>query len=351
MTRSAFGRLDDGTAIEAYTLRNANGVSVKAITYGGIIVALETPDRDGRLGDIVLGHDSLAGYLDASPYIGAIVGRYANRIAGAQFTLDGSTYTLAVNNGPNHLHGGERGFDKVVWTAEPFERADSAGVTLRHTSRDGEEGYPGTLTATVIYTLTADNTLVIDYHATADAPTPVNLSQHSYFNLAGGGDILGHRLTLRARRYTPVDATLIPTGELADVAGTPFDFTEPHAIGERIAAEHQQLAFGGGYDHNFVLDPGEGDLVHAAAVLEPVTGRTLDIYTGEPGIQFYSGNFLDGSIVGKGGRAYGRRAGFCLETQHFPDSPNQPAFPSTILRSGQEYRSRTVWVFGVSDEG
>lgn len=349
VTSTEFGRLDDGTVVERYAMRNANGVSVEAITYGGIIVSLETPDRDGRLGDIVLGHGSLAGYLGASPYLGAIVGRYANRIAGARFTLDGRTYTLAANNGPNHLHGGERGFDKVVWAAEPFERPDSAGVILRYASPAGEEGYPGTLIATVTYTLTDDNTLVIDYHATTDAPTPVNLSQHSYFNLAAGGDILGHRLALRASRYTPVDATLIPTGALAAVAGTPFDFTTPHAIGERITGEHEQLAFGGGYDHNFVLDPNDAELAHAARVLEPATGRTLDIYTTEPGIQFYSGNFLDGSIVGKGGRIYEHRTGFCLETQHFPDSPNQPAFPNTILRPGEDYRSRTVWVFGVSD--
>jgi aldose 1-epimerase len=350
VTREEFGHLENGTAIEAYTLRNAHGITARAITYGGIIVSLETPDRTGRMADIVLGFDSLAGYLREPPYFGAIVGRYANRIAGGRFGLDGKTYTLATNNGPNHLHGGLKGFDKVVWTPEAFERADSAGVILRHTSPDGDEGYPGTLRVTVTYTLTADDALVIDYHAAAGAPTPVNLSQHSYFNLAGDGDILDHVLRLRAGRYTPVDSTLIPTGALVDVAGTPFDFTGPRAIGERITADHEQLRFGGGYDHNFVLDR-EGDgLAHAATVFEPVSGRTLDVYTTEPGIQFYSGNFLDGTITGKRGRAYAHRTGFCLESQHFPDSPNQPAFPNTILRPGEEYRSRTVWVFGARAE-
>lgn len=349
VTREPFGRMPDGTVIEALTLRNTHGIAVKVITYGGIIVSLETPDRDGRVADIVLGFDSLPPYLQDSPYFGAIVGRYANRIAGGRFTLDGTAYELAKNNGPNHLHGGVEGFDKVVWAAEPFTRTDSAGVVLRYTSLNGEEGYPGTLPVTVTYTLTADDALVIDYHATTDAATPVNLSQHSYFALAGdrGGDILGHVLTLHASRYTPVDSTLIPTGELAPVAGTPFDFTSPHAIGERIAADHAQLRVGGGYDHNFVLDRDGGGLVPAATVYEPASGRTLDIHTTEPGIQFYSGNFLDGSLIGKQGRTYAHRTGFCLETQHFPDSPNQPAFPGTILRPGEEYRSRTVWTFGV----
>jgi aldose 1-epimerase len=352
VARETFGRMPDGTVIEALTLRNAHGIAVKAITYGGIIVSLETPDRDGGLADIVLGFDSLPPYLQDSPYFGAIVGRYANRIARGRFTLDGTTYELATNNGPNHLHGGVEGFDKVVWEAAPFVRPDSAGVILRYTSADGEEGYPGTLRTAVTYTLTADDALLIDYHATADAPTPVNLAQHSYFNLAGdrGDDILGHVLTLRASRYTPVDATLIPTGELAPVAGTPFDFTTPHAIGARIATDHEQLRFGGGYDHNFVLDRGGDALAHAASVYEPASGRTVDIHTTEPGIQFYSGNFLDGSMTGKRGRVYGHRTGFCLETQHFPDSPNQPAFPGTVLRPGEEYRSRTVWVFGVRGE-
>jgi aldose 1-epimerase len=350
VSRREFGRLENGTAIEAYTVRNAHGITATVITYGGIIVSLETPDRDGNLADIVLGHDSLPGYERASPYFGALVGRYANRIAGGRFDLDGRTFRLATNNGPNHLHGGLQGFDKVVWAAEPFERADSAGVILRYTSPDGEEGYPGTLVVAVTYTLTSDDALVIDSHATTDAPTPVNLAQHSYFNLAGGGDILGHVLTLRASRYTPVDSTLIPTGELADVTGTPFDFTAPHAVGERIAADHEQLRFGGGYDHNFVLDHGGRTLARAATVVDPSSGRTLDIHTTEPGIQFYSGNFLDGSITGKRGLVYAHRTGFCLETQHFPDSPNQPAFPGTVLRPGEEYRSRTVWSFGVRGE-
>jgi aldose 1-epimerase len=352
VARETFGRMPDGTVVEALTLRNAHGIAVQVITYGGIIVSLETPDRNGQPADIVLGFDSLPPYLQDSPYFGAIVGRYANRIARGRFTLDGTTYALATNNGPNHLHGGVEGFDKVVWEAEPFVLPDSAGVILRYTSADGEEGYPGTLRAVVTYTLTADDALVIDYRATTDAPTPVNLAQHSYFNLAGdrGGDVLDHELTLRASRYTPVDSTLIPTGELAAVAGTPFDFTTPHAIGARIGEDHEQLRFGGGYDHNFALDRGGDALALAASVYEPASGRTLDIHTTEPGIQFYSGNFLDGSLTGKRGRVYGHRTGFCLETQHFPDSPNQPAFPGTVLRPGEEYRSRTVWVFGVRTE-
>ncbi len=351
VTSEPFGQLPDGSAVDLFTVRNANGIEVRAISYGGIIVSLRTPDRDGRLGDVVLGYDSLAGYLEETPYFGAIVGRYGNRVAGGRFTLDGTTYELATNNGPNHLHGGIVGFDKVVWDAEPFEAGDSAGVIFRYRSTDGEEGYPGTLDVTVTYTLMADNALMFEYHATTDAPTPVNLTQHSYFNLAGdgSGDILDHVLTLHADRFTPVDETLIPTGVLAPVAGTPFDFTTPTAIGARIDADHEQLRFGVGYDHNFVLNRDGPGLVHAAHVVAPSTGRTLDVHTTEPGVQFYSGNFLDGSITGKAGKVYHHRYGFCLETQHFPDSPNQPEFPSTILRPGEEYRSTTVWRFGVSD--
>lgn len=346
VTRTPFDTLPDGQPVELFTLTSPAGIEVRAITYGGIILSLRTPDRDGRPADIVLGYDGLDGYLRDTPYFGAIVGRYGNRIAGGRFALDGVTYTLATNNGPNHLHGGIRGFDKVVWTGEAFETDSAVGVALSYTSPDGEEGYPGTLRARVTYTLTDDGRLVFDYAATTDRPTPVNLTQHSYFNLAGAGDVHGHELTIAADRYTPVDATLIPTGELAPVDGTPFDFRAPTAIGARIDAADVQLKRGGGYDHNFVLTRADTGLAHAARVVEPGSGRTLDVWTTEPGVQFYSGNFLDGSITGKGGTVYAHRTGFCLETQHFPDSPNRPAFPSTILRPGEEYRSRTVLVFG-----
>ena len=350
--RRHFGNLPDGREVYAFTLDNGRGIRLEAITYGGIIVTLETPDRTGRRGDIVLGYDDLAGYLAETPYFGAIIGRYGNRIGNAEFALDGQRYELAANNGPNHLHGGVVGFDKVLWAANPFARGDSVGVVFRYTSQDGEEGYPGNLAATVTYTLTVDGSLVFDYQATTDQPTPVNLTQHSYFNLAGDGarDVLDHVLTVRADSFTPVDSTLIPTGEIAPVEETPFDFRAPTAIGARIGAADRQLEFGGGYDHNFVLSRGGDALTHAAHVYEPTTGRTLDVYTTELGLQFYSGNFLDGSLVGKSGHVYEHRYGFCLETQHYPDSPNQPAFPSTILRPGEEYRSRTVLTFGAGRE-
>jgi len=350
--RSLFGELPDGREVYAYTLDNGRGVKVEAITYGGIIVSLDTPDRRGRRSDIVLGYDDLSGYLKETPYFGAIIGRYGNRIANARFTLDGRTYQLAANNGPNHLHGGAVGFDKVLWSATPFSRVDSVGVVFRYTSPDGEEGYPGNLAATVTYTLTTEGSLVFDDEATTDKPTPVNLTQHSYFNLAGDGarDVLDQVLTIYADSFTPVDSTLIPTGAIEPVAGTPFDFRTPTAIGARIGAADQQLEYAGGYDHNYVLDRRGPGLVHAAHVYDPDTGRTLDVYTTEPGLQFYSGNFLDGSLVGKSGHVYEHRYGFCLEAQHYPDSPNEPGFPSTILRPGEEYRSRTVLKFGVGQE-
>jgi aldose 1-epimerase len=351
VSRAAFGTLPDGRAVELFTLRNAHGVEVRAMTYGGIITALRTPDRGGTLDDIVFGFDSLAGYLKDSPYFGAIVGRYANRIAKGQFTLDGKTYTLAKNNGPNSLHGGLKGFDKVVWTGEPVQSDSGVGVRLSYTSKDGEEGYPGTVNVRVTYTLTPRDELVVDYEATTDKATPINLSQHSYWNLhgSGKGTILDHVLTLDASAFTPVDSTLIPTGEIRQVAGTPFDFRTPTAIGARIDQPDQQLKYGRGYDHNWVLDrKGAAGLVHAARVVDSTTGRTLDIATTEPGIQFYSGNFLDGTIHGKGGVVYPHRGAIALETQHYPDSPNHPNFPSTILRPGQTYRSRTVFTFGVA---
>ena len=348
VTRAPFGKLPDGTAIESFTLRNAHGIEVRAITYGAIIVSLRVPDRAGKFDDVVLGHDDLAGYLDKPAYFGSVVGRYGNRIAKGRFTLDGKTYTLATNNGPNHLHGGVKGFDKVVWKGEPAA-AGGASVTFSYTSRDGEEGYPGTLAARVTYTLSDKGELTFEYSATSDKATPINLTQHSYFNLGTpGSDILGHELTLDADRFTPVDPTLIPTGQLAPVSGTPFDFRKPTAIGARIAQDDEQLKRGGGYDHNFVLSGAGEGLRRAGLLADPKTGRTMEILTTEPGVQFYSGNFLDGTIKGKGGVVYKHRSGLCLETQHFPDSPNQPSFPSTILRPGKEYRSKTVLVFGVS---
>ena len=345
VTRSPFGTVS-GQNVEMFTLRNAHGVEVKATSYGAIITSIVTPDRNGRPGDIVLGFDTIEGYLKDSPYFGTVVGRYGNRIAKGRFTLDGRTYTLATNNGPNHLHGGLKGFDKVVWKAEPLQ--GKTGVAFSRLSPDGEEGYPGNLDVRITYELTDRNELVMDYHATSDKATPVNLTQHSYFNLAGEGDILGHQLMIAADRYTPVDTTLIPTGDLAPVEGTPFDFRTATAIGARIDQANEQLKNGGGYDHNWVLTRKDASRQLAARVVEPKTGRTLEVSTTEPGVQFYSGNFLDGKVIGKAGRAYQRRSGLCLETQHFPDSPNQPKFPSTILRPGGAYESQTVFTFGVA---
>jgi len=315
---------------------------------------VRVPDRRARVDDVVLGFDALPDYLARSRYFGAVVGRYGNRIAKGRFTLDGRTYELATNNGPNHLHGGIKGFDKVVWTATPFERGGDVGVVYSYTSRDGEEGYPGELHATVWYALTPRRELAIEYAATTDKATPINLTQHSYFNLAGegSGDVLHHQLTIDADRFTPVDENLIPTGELAAVEGTPFDFRRATAIGDRIDGEHPQLKIGKGYDHNYVLNGSPGPnggapaLRRAARVVEPSGGRTLEVATTEPGMQFYSGNYLTGQ-VGKRGHEYGPRTGFCLETQHFPDSPNHSNFPSTILRPGREYRTKTVFTFGV----
>jgi aldose 1-epimerase len=348
----------DGQPVQKVTLRmppGPNAIEMEVINYGGIILSLRTPDRTGQRDDIVMGFDTLAEYLEPgkSPYFGCLIGRYCNRIAKGQFTLDGKTYTLAKNNnGVAALHGGVKGFDKVVWRHEAFQNETGSGVKLFYTSKDGEEGYPGTVQADVTYTLTDKGELVVDYHATTDKTTVINLTQHSYFNLAGAkaNDILGHELTINADQYTPVDAELIPVGKHAPVEGTPFDFRKSTAIGARINAADAQLKLGLGYDHNYVLNrTGEG-LSFAARVLEPATGRTMDITTTEPGIQFYSGNFLptNGSLKGKGGRVYGHRSGFCLETQHYPDSPNQPSFPSTVLTPGKEYRSKTVFTFGTA---
>ena len=346
-----FGEVE-GTAVRLYTLTNASGMEARITNYGGILTHLFTPAADGSLEDIVLGYDTLAEYLDRSPYFGSLIGRYGNRIAGATFTLDGTTYELAANNGPNHLHGGNRGLDKVIWAAEPFEEADRQGLVLTYTSPDGEEGYPGTLRVRVTYTLTDENAFIVDYHATTDRPTPVNLTQHTYFNLAGDRSehVLDHVLALGADRFTPVDSTLIPTGDLRSVANTPFDFREPTAIGVRIRASDPQIGIGGGYDHNFVLNGVADSLKFAARITEPLSGRIMEVYTTEPGMQFYTGNFLDGSITGKG-RRYIRHSGFCLETQHFPNSPNQPDFPSTILRPEAAYTSRTVFAFDAMPRG
>jgi aldose 1-epimerase len=346
---SAFGKLADGTPVDLFTLTNGSGLVSKITNYGAIITEMHVPDRSGKTGDIVLGFDNLEQYLKSHPYFGATVGRVANRIAKGRFTLEGKTYQLAVNNGPNHLHGGLKGFDKVVWKAEPFERDGSSGVAFTYTSPDGEEGYPGTVNAAVSYSLTPRNELVLEYSATADKATPINLTNHSYFNLSGRGrgDILQHQLTLHAARFTPTDAGQIPTGEIAPVAGTPFDFRTTVAIGARIDADHEQIRRGNGYDHNFVIDGFDGSkgpvLRPAARVVDPASGRTLDVATTEPGVQFYAGNNLETTRNG-----FGRRTGFCLETQHFPDSPNHPAFPSTILRPGDTYRSKTVYSFGVT---
>jgi aldose 1-epimerase len=344
--REKFGTLPDGRVIDVITLRNRAGITLRVITWGGIIVSLSAPDRTGELDDIVLGFDTLDGYLGDSPYFGAIIGRCGNRIANGRFVLDGVEYHLARNNGPNHLHGGIRGFDKVVWDAQTFERDDAAGVVLAYTSIDGEEGYPGQLDATVTYTLNDRDELVVAYWAMTDAPTVVNLTQHSYFNLGHpGSDVLAHELTIDAAAIVPVDATLIPTGEIMPVKGTPFDFRVATTIGARINADHPQLKVAGGYDHTFVLGAQTREPRRAAFVRAPSSGRTLEVETTEPGVQLYTGNFLDGSIRGEGGVVYPHRGGFCLETQHFPDAPNQPSFPSIVLRPGERYESRTIFRF------
>lgn len=338
--------------MKVFTLRNAGGLEARVTDYGGIILSLLVPDRDGRLDDVVLGLDAPEDYIDHPACFGALIGRFANRIARGRFRLDGRTFSLARNQAPHHLHGGRRGFHTVVWDAEAVRDPGADSLVLRHTSPAGDEGYPGTLNARVRYTITDRNQLVVDYQATTDEATPVNLTHHSYFNLAGhdAGSILDHVLTIDAARFTPVDPSLVPTGELRNVAGTPFDFREPTPIGDRIHGDDDQLRCGAGYDHNFVLDAGarsvdEGPAL-AARLHEPVSGRTLEVHTTEPGLQLYTGNGLSGP--GKGGVTYGPYSGLALETQHFPDSPNQPHFPSTILRPGETHRSRTVFAFGAS---
>lgn len=340
ISRQDFGTFSS-QSVELFTLKNANGIELSICTYGGIITSIKTPDKHGDFDDIVLGFDTLEPYLNDNPYFGCTAGRFANRIAGGRFSLEGKTYQLAKNNGENHLHGGERGFDKVLWQAR--EMSDNS-LSLKYHSQDGEEGYPGALEATVTYTLTENDDLRIDYAATTDAPTIINLTNHSYFNLSGAADILAHEVLINADRFTPTDKSLIPTGELREVNDTPFDFRSFTPIGERIHASNEQLKFADGYDHNWVLNGPRGELRHAATVREVATGRGLEVLSTQPGVQFYSGNFLT-HVVGKGGRVYKRRAGFCLETQHFPNSPNQPEFPSTSLRPGERYEETTLFRF------
>lgn len=343
ITKQAWGNLPSGESIDLYTLRNEKGVEVTITNFGGKIVTLKVPDRAGKLEDVVLGYDSLEPYTKPNPFFGTLVGRYANRIANGRFSLDGKTYTLVKNNGPNSLHGGARGFDKVVWTPAIIGET----LQLKYVSKDGEEGYPGTLSATVMYSLSSDSGLQIYYEATTDKDTVVNLTNHSYFNLAGhaNGHILDHQLTINADKFTPVNDTLIPTGELKSVQGTPFDFRTPTAIGARINSTDQQIQYGQGYDHNFVLNLAASGPSLVARVFDPHSGRTMEVHTTQPGLQFYTGNHLEGEIKGKEGAIYRFRSGYCFETQHFPDSPNQPSFPTTILKPGETYRQTTIFWF------
>ena len=351
ITKAEFGTTTSGQAVEIYTLRNTHGAEARILTYGGIVQSLTMPDKNGQFADVVLGYDHLQGYIDKTPYFGALVGRYGNRIGGAKFALDGRTYTLAINNGPNSLHGGLVGFDKVVWTAQPMATTHGPALILAYVSQDGEEGFPGNLQVTAIYTLTEDNALKLEFTATTDKPTICNLTHHSYFNLAGQGNenIMNHVVHINADRFTPVDINLIPTGELRPVAGTPFDFRQPTTIGARINDPNdEQIKFAGGYDDNWVLNqPAPKALSLAASVREPTTGRTMEVWTTAPGMQFYTANFLDGTITGKDGKVYPRRCAFCLEPQHFPDSPNQPHFPTTELKPGQTYHHTIVYKFSV----
>jgi aldose 1-epimerase len=344
ITEQAWGFLPSGETINLYTLRNEKGIEATISNFGGRLVTLKVPDRAGKFEDIVLGYDSLAPYTKPNPFFGTLVGRYANRIANGEFTLNGKKYTLAKNNGPNSLHGGTQGFDKKAWTPEVIK--DGSALQLTYMSKDGEEGYPGNLTAVVTYSLGNDNALHIDYQATSDADTVLNLTNHSYFNLAGHGNgrILDHMLTLNADKFTPVNANLIPTGELRSVEGTPFDFRKATVIGARIDAADEQIQFGAGYDHNFVVNPGEGPTL-AARVMDPQSGRVMEVLTTQPGVQFYTANHINGEIKGKEGAMYHRRGGYCFETQHFPDSPNQPKFPSTVLKPGQKFHETTIFRF------
>jgi aldose 1-epimerase len=356
ITSKPFGKTASGQTVRLYTLRNANGCVATITNYGGIVTSLKVPDKNGEPGDVVLGFNTLDGYtkpsyVNACPYFGALIGRYGNRIAKGRFTLEGKTYQLAKNNNKiNHLHGGKVGFDKVVWSAKPLQTKAGPALELKYLSRDGEEGYPGNLDVTALYTLTNKNELRVDFTATTDKATIVNLTHHSYFNLKGegSGTILDHVVTINANKTTPVDKGLIPTGELKPVKGTPFDFTKPHTIGERVNANDQQIKYGPGYDHNWVVCGCPlARMRRMAHVSEPTTGRTMDVLSNQPAVQFYCGNFLDGSLVGKSGKKYVHRSGFCFEPQHFPDSPNEPKFPSTELKPGQTYKNTIIYRFGV----
>jgi len=347
ISHQPFGKTKDGTPVQLYTLRNGKGAEAKICNYGGIVVSFKVPDRNGHLGDVVLGYDKLEDYVKLTPYFGCLVGRYGNRIAKGKFTLDGKEYSLATNNYPNALHGGIKGFDKVVWEAKMMGTPEGSGLELHYVSKDGEEGYPGNLSVTAVYTLTDDNGLRLEYTATTDKDTVVNLTQHSYFNLAGKGDILNEEVMIPADKFTPVDSTLIPTGELRPVEGTPFDFRKPTAIGARIHQIDEQLKFGNGYDHNWVINKPMGKLGLMARVYDPASGRVLEVLSTEPALQFYTGNFLDGSIKGKGGWVYQFRDAFCMEPQHYPDSPNHPDFPSTVLKPGETYKNTIIYRFSV----
>lgn len=347
ITKQPYGKLSDGAEADLYTLRNAAGMAVQITNYGGIITSIMAPDKVGKSEEVTLCMDSLADYVKGTPFFGALVGRYGNRIAKGKFTLDGNQYTLITNNMGNHLHGGKVGFDKVIWTATPVD-GDEPALKLTYTAKDGEEGYPGNLKVNVVYTLQKDNALKIDYEATTDKPTVVNLTNHTYFNLTGGAkrDILAHEVTINADRFVPVDKTLIPTGQLQPVAGTPFDFTKSAVVGSRINdSTDTQIKYGGGYDHAWAFSDTSNTLKPIATVYEPTSGRTMTVQTTEPAVQFYTGNFLDGSVTGKGGVVYNKRFGLCLETEHYPDSPNQPAFPTTVLRPGQTYKTTTIYTF------
>jgi aldose 1-epimerase len=347
ISQTGFGRTPDGRGVEIFTLRNVAGYEARITNYGGIVVSLKVPDKSGVFGDVVLGCDTLEGYFPNNPYLGCLVGRFGNRIAKARFNLNGKTYQLAANNGENSLHGGLKGFDKVVWKANPHQSASGPALELTYTSPDGEEGYPGNLSVTALYTLTADNALRLDYTATTDADTVINFTQHSYFNLAGQGTVLDHEVMIDADRFTPINASLIPTGELRSVEGTPMDFRNPMKVGARINQPDQQLKLARGYDHNWMINKPAGELGLQARVFETTSGRVMEVLSTEPGVQFYTGNFLDGTVMGKGGLALAHRAGLCFEPQHYPDSPNQPSFPSTVIKPGQTFHSTIIYRFTV----
>ncbi len=347
--KSDFGKSQDGTMIDEYTLKNVNGMELKVITYGGRITSLKVPNKDGEFDNVVLGFDNIEDYEKDNPFFGALIGRFGNRIAKGKFTLEGKEYTLATNDGSNHLHGGVNGFDRVVWTAEPMEGTENSSLKLTYLSKDGEEGYPGNLNVTVIYTLTNDNALEVSYEATTDKATVINLTQHAYFNLTGdfSKDILEHNVVIDADAFLPVDETLIPTGEIRKVQGTPFDFTSAKQVGKEINADNEQLKRGQGYDHCWVLTGESGTMRFAASAYDDTTGRFMEIYTEEPAIQFYTGNFLDGTLPMPDGGMYAHRTGFCLETQHYPDAPNQNAFPSTVIEPGNTYATKTIFKFSL----